>query len=118
MKTRRHHGRRAGTAVILAAIAITAAIAGGACSDELPSDQTSSTTSSSGGESTSSTSSSGGTGGTMGTGGTGGMGGMPDCVTNPMTHVEIINACTDAQPIDVMPVLPLLGSDGSLPPLP
>jgi hypothetical protein len=34
------------------------------------------------------------------------------------TNDEIINACTTAQKIYLNPVLPLLGSDGSLPPLP
>ena len=41
-----------------------------------------------------------------------------DCVKDPKTHVEIINACTDAEPVDKDPVLPLLLDDGSLPPLP
>ena len=46
--------------------------------------------------------------------------GGPDasCFTNPTTNDEIINACTTAQKIYLNPVLPLLGSDGSLPPLP
>jgi hypothetical protein len=43
--------------------------------------------------------------------------GVP-CVMNPMTHLEIINACTDAQGIDKHPTLPLLLPDGGLPPLP
>jgi len=34
------------------------------------------------------------------------------------TYNEIINACTSAQKIYKTPHLPLLGSDGSLPPLP
>ena len=40
------------------------------------------------------------------------------CFENPQTHHEIINACTTAQKIykDTKP--PLLGSDGTLPPLP
>ncbi len=41
-----------------------------------------------------------------------------DCYMNPTTHVEIINACTTAQALDVTPVLPLLEADGSLPPIP
>jgi hypothetical protein len=57
-----------------------------------------------------------GTGGT-GTGGTG-TGGAPDCYMNPMTHVEIINACTDAEKIDKQSKPPLQNPDGSLPPLP
>ena len=46
--------------------------------------------------------------------------GGPDasCFTNPTTYNEIINACTTAQKIYKHPTLPLLGSDGSLPPLP
>ncbi|MEO8703188.1 MAG: hypothetical protein ABI867_24290 [Kofleriaceae bacterium] len=40
------------------------------------------------------------------------------CFTNPQTHDEIINACTDAQKIfkDSHPAL--LNPDGTLPPLP
>jgi hypothetical protein len=44
--------------------------------------------------------------------------GPPSCYTNPRTHYEIINACTDAQSFDKNPRLPLLQPDGSLPPLP
>jgi hypothetical protein len=40
------------------------------------------------------------------------------CFTNPTTHNELINACTDAQPIAKDPTLPLLLDDGGLPPLP
>jgi hypothetical protein len=40
------------------------------------------------------------------------------CFTNPMTHEEIINACTTAQKIYKTPNLPLLEPDGSLPALP
>lgn len=53
-----------------------------------------------------------------GEGGAGGSGGGPDCVSNPQTHVEIINACTDADKVDKVVKLPLLKPDGSLPPLP
>lgn len=44
----------------------------------------------------------------------------PTCITNPTIHVEIINACTsdDVVRIAKVPVLPLLATDGSLPPLP
>jgi hypothetical protein len=35
-----------------------------------------------------------------------------------MTHVEIINGCTDAEAVDKVVNLPLLNSDGTLPPLP
>lgn len=41
-----------------------------------------------------------------------------DCFTNPTTHEEIINACTTAVKVEKTPVLPLLNSDGTLPPLP
>ncbi|MEO6776676.1 MAG: hypothetical protein ABI467_27290 [Kofleriaceae bacterium] len=46
--------------------------------------------------------------------------GGPDasCFTNPTTYNEIINACTTAQKIYKQTNLPLLGSDGTLPPLP
>ncbi len=40
------------------------------------------------------------------------------CVSNPKTHVEILNACTSAQSVDKKSTPPLLRSDGSLPPLP
>jgi hypothetical protein len=44
----------------------------------------------------------------------------PPCVTNPKTHEEILNACVkaDVEKIDKRPVLPLMGSDGTLPVLP
>lgn len=59
-----------------------------------------------------------GTGAQGGAGAQGGGGGTPDCFESPKTHVEIINACTDAEHVDKQPVLPLLNADGSLPPLP
>ena len=40
------------------------------------------------------------------------------CFTNPQTHYEIINACTNAQSVDKTPVLPLQEPDGGMPPLP
>jgi hypothetical protein len=43
---------------------------------------------------------------------------VDDCVKNPKTHLEIINACTTAQKIDKHPTLPLLLPDGGLPPPP
>lgn len=48
------------------------------------------------------------------------MPGPPDasCFTNPTTHYEIINACTNAQFVDKHPNLPLTLPDGGLPPLP
>jgi hypothetical protein len=42
----------------------------------------------------------------------------PDCYTSPKSYVEIINACTYAEKVVKNPVLPLLGADGGLPPLP
>ena len=44
--------------------------------------------------------------------------GALDCYTAPKSYVEIINACTDAEKVIKNPTLPLLGPDGSLPPLP
>lgn len=46
--------------------------------------------------------------------------GGPDasCFTNPQTYDQIINACTTAQKIYKDSHPGLLGSDGSLPPLP
>ena len=49
--------------------------------------------------------------------GDGGDGGAPsDCVLNPQTHLEIINACTNAVRITKNPVLAKLLPDGGLPP--
>ena len=49
------------------------------------------------------------------------MGSQPDmapaCSMNPMTHVEIINACTNADSVDKMPFYPTLAPNGQLPPL-
>ena len=46
--------------------------------------------------------------------------GPPDasCFTNPTTHYEIINACTNAQQIFKNTRPPLQNPDGTLPPLP
>ena len=41
-----------------------------------------------------------------------------NCFTNPTTHKEIINACTNAQKIERNVTPPLLNEDGSLPALP
>jgi hypothetical protein len=41
-----------------------------------------------------------------------------DCFMNPKTHLEIINACTNAVKITKNPTLPLLLPDGGLPPTP
>ena len=45
----------------------------------------------------------------------------PDCFTGtPLTHDQLINACVDPSVTRIIkhPNLPLLNSDGSLPPLP
>lgn len=39
-----------------------------------------------------------------------------DCYTNPKTHFEIINACTNALKVAKNPTLPRLYPDGGLPP--
>lgn len=41
-----------------------------------------------------------------------------DRFQNAKTYLEIINACTDAEKVTKNPVLPLIGADGKLPPLP
>jgi hypothetical protein len=43
---------------------------------------------------------------------------VADCFPAPKTYLELINACTDAEKVDKAEVLPLLGPDGGLPPLP
>jgi hypothetical protein len=48
-------------------------------------------------------------------GGGGNEGGPSDCVMNPTTNDEIINACTNAAFVDKNPTLPLLLPDGGLP---
>jgi hypothetical protein len=40
------------------------------------------------------------------------------CVTDPMTHLELINACTTADSVDKLPFYPTLAPNGQLPPLP
>jgi len=50
--------------------------------------------------------------------GSGGSGETPDCYEAPKTHLELINACTDAEKVEVDPDLPLLEPNGELPPLP
>jgi hypothetical protein len=45
----------------------------------------------------------------------------PGCVMNPMTNVELLNACTTAQtgdPNKDAPYFPSLAPNGNLPPLP
>jgi hypothetical protein len=44
--------------------------------------------------------------------------GVADCVTNPQTSLDLLNACTDAGFLDKTVTLPLLQADGGLPPLP
>jgi hypothetical protein len=89
-----------GALALVGLLAFSATFTGGGCGGGVPSDQ--------GQGGTASTS----TGSTSMTGDGG------DCIPNPMTYVEIINACTNAQAVDVNPVLPLLLPDGGLPPLP
>jgi hypothetical protein len=49
----------------------------------------------------------------------GGSNSAPACFSGtPTTHVQFLNACTDAMSFDSTPYLPLLNSDGTLPPLP
>jgi hypothetical protein len=46
---------------------------------------------------------------------------QPTCVMNPMTSVELLNACTTAQTGDTAkdaPYFPSLAPNGNLPPLP
>jgi hypothetical protein len=46
---------------------------------------------------------------------------QPACSMNPMTHVELLNACTTAQtgdPTKDAPYYPSLAPGGNLPPLP
>jgi hypothetical protein len=46
---------------------------------------------------------------------------QPTCVMNPMTNVELLNACTAAQtgdPAKDAPYFPSLAPNGNLPPLP
>lgn len=59
---------------------------------------------------------SGGSGGLGGSGGTSSEPEPPPCVENPVTHLEIINACTSSLGIWKTPQLTLLEPDGSLPP--
>ena len=40
------------------------------------------------------------------------------CITNPTTHAELMNGCTDSVKISKHPTLPRLNPDGTLPPLP
>jgi hypothetical protein len=93
-----------GRYAILWAIGLSPALIASACGrNNVPSDH----------QSTSSSTSSGG----AGNGGSR-AGGSTECFTNPVTHVEIINACTDVETIDKTPNLPLLHPKGELPPLP
>jgi hypothetical protein len=45
---------------------------------------------------------------------------IDDCVANPnpAVYTDLLNACTTSYKIDPHPVLPLLYTDGGLPPLP
>jgi hypothetical protein len=90
----------------VSALILFGAVVMSACDGETPSDTGASSSSSS----SSSASSSSGEGGAGGAGG--------GCVSDPKTHVEIINACTDAEKVGKVVNLPLLNADGTLPPLP
>jgi hypothetical protein len=60
----------------------------------------------------------GGTGGAVAAGGAGGTSASepPPCVENPVTHLELINACTTSVGVVKTSDLRLLNPDGSLPP--
>jgi hypothetical protein len=99
-----------GASAVLGLLAFSAAVAGGACGGSVPSDLGQGGTTATTTGSTSATGTGGGNAGDAGPDG--------DCYPDPMTYVEIINACTNAQAVDVNPNLPLLLPDGGLPPLP
>lgn len=42
----------------------------------------------------------------------------PGCVSNPITHTELLNACTTAESYDKQPFYPTLAPNGQLPSLP
>ena len=42
----------------------------------------------------------------------------PSCSMTPMTHIELLNACTNADSVDKTPFYPSLAQNGQLPPLP
>jgi len=97
----------------LSAIAFATCIAFTACDDSStvkePSPDAGGSSGASGDASSGSSGSSSGT--------DGGDGGPTDCVVNPTTHLEIINACTNATRITKNPTLTKLLPDGGLPPL-
>jgi hypothetical protein len=114
--------------LLLAALGLSAAFAACSSEDTNP-NPTPVTSSTSGGETTSSVTSSattgaGGAGSTTTTtsssaSGTGGAGGGGDCFAGtPKTNAEFLNACTTADCGKFTTTLPLLKSDGTLPPLP
>lgn len=96
---------------LLVAVALAGALVGVACDSESnavkePRAQ----------PTTTATSTTGNNPGTTNDGGNpAGDGGPSDCVQNPQTHDEIINACTDAVKITKNPQLPLQYPDGGLP---
>ncbi len=57
-----------------------------------------------------------GTGNGSGNGGSSAEADPPPCVENPVTHLEIINACTASVGVRKTPALTLLNPDGTLPP--
>jgi hypothetical protein len=121
---------RASMLVALTAIGLSAGFAACSSSDTTNPNPTPVTASASSGDATASASStSGGMGGagggagattTSSTGtGAGGAGGGSDCFGGtPKTNVELLNACTSADCGKFTTALPLLKTDGTLPPLP
>lgn len=125
MKTRMNP--RASTLVALLALGLSAGFA--ACSSDTTNpNPTPVTASASSGEATSTTTttttgsgmgSAGGSSTTSTSTGTGGAGGGGDCFGGtPKTNVEFLNACTTADCGKFTTALPLLKTDGTLPPLP
>lgn len=110
----------------IVASSLVAAVLSGACGDSgAPTDQASGGGGVSGRSSATTTaplssatySMSGGLGGGDADGRTADSG-PTDCVTNPTTYLEIINACTTAQRVVKDPDLSKYYVDGGLPPLP
>jgi hypothetical protein len=106
---------RAPAALLAVLTLVGACMVYGACSDD--SSAVKEPSPDAGGTSSSGTTSSGSTSGSSGNNPDGGDGGPTDCVQNPTTHLEIINACTNATQITKNPTLNKLLSDGGLPPL-
>lgn len=103
---------RAPATVLAVLTLVGACVIYGACDDSSAVKEPSPDAGSSGSTSSGSTSS-----GSSGNDPDGGDGGPTDCVQNPTTHLEIINACTNATRITKNPTLNKLLADGGLPPL-